>query len=494
MQRPHYDRLRSLMPGQSPICSGSRMTWCVKGSGVPQGDTLLLPSLKDIGDRLNEAFKCENSIESPPDWTVKLLEHLAAQTKRETDEWEACSDELDILWTGGESYSPTKKRSSSPTVPSLLTLGQNPESCTPKKQASLKRKPNDSDPSTRRFPLAPSDHQAQALYPYQKAGVEFAFRKKARVIIGDEMGLGKTAQALFASWGLRSWKQSLSSTAALGNKFAKRPPGAWPVLVVCPSSLRFVWKNEISYWLDCCAKSEWDRNINVQLVLKGSDPVDPKADFVVISYSLLGLQEKYQHRADGGNWGTVICDEAHYIKDPTAKRSRAVVAIAHKAKHCILTTGTPALNKAVETFTLLNMVLPSETLPSYNRFAERYAWKETKKFGSRHVVAYTGAKRPSELHYILSHVMIRRLKKEVLTDLPDKTRMRLPLGREELDKKLLKEIGSLMKVTENESMESGGGNITKLFDLTGESKIPAVAKYVEELLESSGEVEENSSK
>lgn len=67
------------------------------------------------------------------------------------------------------------------------------------------------------------------MKPYQRAGVEFALQRKGRCLLGDEMGLGKTLQALAVALAYRS---------------------EWPVLVICPASLKFVWKDQIMEWLE----------------------------------------------------------------------------------------------------------------------------------------------------------------------------------------------------------------------------------------------------
>ncbi|CAJ1334320.1 unnamed protein product [Effrenium voratum] len=103
------------------------------------------------------------------------------------------------------------------------------------------------------------------LMPYQLEGVEFGLSRNGRVLLADDMGLGKTLQAL-----------------ALARQFPE-----WPVLVVCPSSLRWVWKEQAISWF-----SETLRPEEVQVIQKGSDQLCPKAQMWIISYNLLASDAK----------------------------------------------------------------------------------------------------------------------------------------------------------------------------------------------------------
>ena len=118
-----------------------------------------------------------------------------------------------------------------------------------------------------------------ALMPFQRAGVEFALGKGGRVLIGDEMGLGKTIQAI-----------------ALCSAFLSD----WPVLVVCPSSMRMMWKQELLRWLPGLVT---DADVNV--VFSGRDRLD-RVPVTVISYDLF---HKFGAEMAALGCGIVVADE-----------------------------------------------------------------------------------------------------------------------------------------------------------------------------------------
>ena len=129
------------------------------------------------------------------------------------------------------------------------------------------------------------------ILEYQLEGVSFGMEKCGRVLIADEMGLGKTLQAL-----------------ALAAQYRED----WPVLVVCPSSLRWLWKEQALQWLDVLRPCE------VQVIKKGSEQLNPDCRMWIISYNLLASDAnrgKFTQRPDGKPHGMVIADESHNIKE-----------------------------------------------------------------------------------------------------------------------------------------------------------------------------------
>eukprot|EP00920_Eleutheroschizon_duboscqi_P036571 GHVT01088071.1.p1 GENE.GHVT01088071.1~~GHVT01088071.1.p1 ORF type:complete len:643 (+),score=38.88 GHVT01088071.1:1946-3874(+) len=302
------------------------------------------------------------------------------------------------------------------------------------------------------------------LKPFQLAGIGFGIQRNGRVLIGDEMGLGKTLQAL-----------------AIAAYFSDD----WPLLVVCPSSIRFQWRDQALRWLPHKLGPD-----DVCVIRNGKMDIPYDTKMVIISYDLFTKQEKYQHR-----FQCAICDESHYIKSNTAKRTKVLVPILRASKRAILLSGTPALNKPVEIYEQLNSLLPD--LTSLKAFAERYCIARRNPFSRR--IEYVGYQHCFELHQFLSHtIMIRRLKKDVQKELPPKMRSRVPVEIAHAD---LLEIKA--KMQENQQFnrnaakaaeestdiedepatfgtERGGGQsaITELFTLTGRAKRAAAQEYV----------------
>ena len=118
------------------------------------------------------------------------------------------------------------------------------------------------------------------------------------------------------------------------------------------------------------------------------------------------------------NFNAVIADEAHFLKSRDSKRSKNLIPIIQAAKRVVLLSGTPILNRPVEIFNLLRIIRPDVT-PSFKDFTNRYCNPKQTNYG----MDYSGAACTSELHNLLQNsYMVRRLKKDVLDQLPDKRR------------------------------------------------------------------------
>lgn len=218
------------------------------------------------------------------------------------------------------------------------------------------------------------------LFPYQVEGVQKIFDKfNGRCLLADDMGLGKTRQAIcFVAHCLPS-----------------------RVLIICPSYLRYHWTHELEQWL----------GIQAQLVKKGSENLE--ADVCVVSYDMLDALH-----VRPGVFQTVVLDESHYVKSRKTKRTKAATPIVHAAKHALLVTGTPALNRPIELFAQLYMIRPSY-IKNYTSYATRYC--DGKR--TPHGFDDRGSSNSWELNWVLKKgFMVRRLKRDVLTQLPSKTR------------------------------------------------------------------------
>jgi SWI/SNF-related matrix-associated actin-dependent regulator 1 of chromatin subfamily A len=230
--------------------------------------------------------------------------------------------------------------------------------------------------------------EGRKLYPFQYAGVRYAELADGKVIIGDDMGLGKTVQAI--------------AYAALHQEH-------WPVLVVCPANVKYNWLKELREWLPDCSS---------EVVKNGKDEVTD-ADFTVINYDLMS---KKQDDLMGMEYRTIILDECHYLKNQKAKRTQATLAVAQECESILALSGTAITNRPVELFNTLNMVRPAE-YSNFFKYAMQYCGAENNGWGWD----FTGATNIDELHSKLRDVMIRRLKKEVLAELPDKIRQFVPV-------------------------------------------------------------------
>lgn len=228
------------------------------------------------------------------------------------------------------------------------------------------------------------------LFPYQQEGVAFLDKKKGRALIADEMGLGKTVQAL---------------------AFAQLHPELRPILILCPASVKWNWKKEIRMWMSTKRKS---------IVLKGRRPRRKKADVYIINYDVLPYWKKSLKEK-----GIKLCilDECHYIKNTKAKRSKSTRSLCRKIPKRIALSGTPIINRPFEFYNTLRLIRP-KLFPSFWDFVNRYCGARYTRYGWD----FSGATNSKKLNKILRRkIMIRRLKKNVLTQLPKKIRSIVPL-------------------------------------------------------------------
>ena len=123
-----------------------------------------------------------------------------------------------------------------------------------------------------------------------------------------------------------------------------------------------------------------------------------------------------------------IADEAHYLKSKDAKRSKVLLPILQAARRCIMISGTPMLSRPVEVYNLLSTIRP-DTTPSFTNFTSRYCNPKETGWG----MDYTGNSCTKELHYVLAQsIMIRRLKKDVLSELPPKRRQKIEVATDKV--------------------------------------------------------------
>ena len=241
-----------------------------------------------------------------------------------------------------------------------------------------------------------------AYLGYQKAGIKFGLDRPA-VLIGDEMGLGKTIQAI----GILN---------ALPEKAR--------VLIICPASLKLNWQRELKRWLVT------DRSVLVADSKTGAELIGALS-ITIMNYDIL---HKFWRTLRAREWDVLIADEAHYLKTPDSRRTQMVFGRKAKkattkrealeavppvhAKKRILLTGTPISNRPVELFPLIEYLDPVRWT-NFFKYANRYCDAHNNGFGWD----FTGSSNLEELQDILrTSIMVRRLKKDVLTELPAKRR------------------------------------------------------------------------
>ena len=213
--------------------------------------------------------------------------------------------------------------------------------------------------------------------PFQKAGIKFAL-ERPNVLFADQMGLGKTIEAI----GVINADETIHS-----------------VIIVCPKSLKLNWRRELERWLV--------RPLSIGI----ANGVLPNTNIVIVNYEgLLKIGD-----IDKREFDLCIVDEAHFIKNRKAKRSMAVKSI--NARRKLRLTGTPIVNRPAELYNLIEDLHPN--FKNFFSFAKRYCGAGYGRFGWD----VSGATNLDELQTRLREtVMIRRLKEQVLAELPRKIR------------------------------------------------------------------------
>lgn len=315
---------------------------------------------------------------------------------------------------------------------------------------------------------------------YQLAGVEYGLERRHH-LFGDAPGLGKTAECIL-----------------MGNAIEAKH-----TLVVCPASLRLNWEREIWAWSTI-------PNVSTYPVLKSSDGVSLDANYVIISYALLANKSILDAILDV-TWDHVILDEAHAIKDPKGNtRTRAICApdcIPSVAGRMTLASGTILPNAPIEVYNAARLLnWDAIDRMSLEAFREHYydlgggmirgpvydpvtqAWSNKLHWSDK---VRNVPRNLDELQYRLrKHIMVRRLKEQVLHELPPKQWHTFPLEVTSEMRRALKHpgwaIASRLYEMDADAFNEGipvDGAISTARKMLGEAKMPSVAAYIEDLLD-----------
>lgn len=300
---------------------------------------------------------------------------------------------------------------------------------------------------------------AGALRPYQRAGIVYMLAHR-RAIQADEMGLGKTVQALAAA----------------------EAAGGFPVLVLAPASLLRNWKNESARWLP---------NRRAQIISKGKDQIDPAAEIVIASYDI----SKSHQGIQATRWVSVIADEAHALKNGKAARTKALAPVVSRAANRWLLSGTPIKNRPADLIEPLRMLGHLEALGGWRTYVTRYCDGSVGRYGWE----IDGASNLAELRRHLAALgFVRRVKSDVLAELPPKIRSVLPVeldaaaGRAVRDAEtvlravLAGQVRELSDVACDDASGRRGdvlGALAKLRRAVGIAKVPAACAWVSDAIE-----------
>ena len=222
---------------------------------------------------------------------------------------------------------------------------------------------------------------------HQKIAIEKLVGTK-RFILADDMGLGKTTSTIIAAL----------------------ETGEEKILIICPASLKINWEREIRNYTDRSVYIAEGKNFSTE------------HDFVIVNYDILknfyDIKNKDKSPITQANFGLVVIDEAHYIQNGQAQRTKLVNSFVKNVKRLWLLTGTPMTSRPMNYFNLLQLI-DSPVAQNWMAYAIRYCQGYQFNAGKRKVWNVTGASNLEELRDRTSRQVLRRLKTEVL-DLPDK--------------------------------------------------------------------------
>ncbi|KAF1744235.1 hypothetical protein MXB_2962 [Myxobolus squamalis] len=195
--------------------------------------------------------------------------------------------------------------------------------------------------------------------------VRKAIQMDGRILIADEMGLGKTLQALAIASFYRS---------------------EWPLLIVCPTSLKNTWLEAVIQWLVSVPRDEI-------VIIKSSEFTSSNILYIT-SYETLNCARDAIKKL---NFKIIIGDESHNIKNMNSTKTKIFLSFAKTSKRIVLLSGTPLLSRPLELYSQINLICPT-LFTNFHKYAFRYC-------DAKQVI-----------------LAFNRLKSDVLISIPPKTR------------------------------------------------------------------------
>jgi SWI/SNF-related matrix-associated actin-dependent regulator 1 of chromatin subfamily A len=268
---------------------------------------------------------------------------------------------------------------------------------------------------------------------HQKVAIEKLLAND-RYILADDMGLGKTTSAIIASM----------------------ESGAKKVLIICPASLKINWQREIENYSD-----------KKTLIVEGKK-WGSTFDYYIINYDIIknyhsmesvALGEEIRQPILKEKFDLVIIDEAHYISNPTAQRTKLINDIVDKIPKVWLLTGTPMTSRPINYYNILKIVQSPIAL-NWQTYVKRYCGGYQFTVNGKKIWNTGGATNLDELRDRTKNLVLRRMKTDIL-DLPDKiiTPIFLDLKSTFYDE----ELEDFMRITnDNKNKESISITINRL--------------------------------
>jgi SWI/SNF-related matrix-associated actin-dependent regulator 1 of chromatin subfamily A len=288
---------------------------------------------------------------------------------------------------------------------------------------------------------------------HQKEAIQKLVENK-KFILADDMGLGKTTSTIIASL----------------------EAGSKKVLIICPATLKINWKREIENYSDKSVYIAEGKNFSTD------------SDFVIINYDIIKNFHDPKKKDDSqvllANFDLVIIDEAHYIKNAQAQRTKLINDIVKNVDRLWLLTGTPMTSRPIDYFNLLSLV-DSPVSKNWMAYVIRYCEGYQFKAGPRKVWNVMGASNLEELRDRTSGTILRRLKENVL-DLPDKiiTPVYLKLKSKQYEEVMGEYYDWYDKnPDESKSLTVQFSKLTKVRQIIADEKITQTIEIAENIIE-----------
>ena len=273
-----------------------------------------------------------------------------------------------------------------------------------------------------------------------------------KYILADDMGLGKTTSTIIAAL----------------------ETGAKKILIVCPASLKINWQREIENYTD--------RSTHIVDGKKWED-----ADFMIINYDILknfhDLKKVKESVILNYGFDLVVVDEAHFIQNKQAQRTKIANDICKKVGRVWLLTGTPMTSRPINYYNLLDLV-DSPVAYNWMAYAIRYCEGYQFNVGNRKVWNLNGAANLEELRDRTKSHVLRRLKEDIL-DLPDKiiTPVFLRLKSKQYEALMGEYFDWYEKSEESSSLTVQFSKLMKVRQIIAEEKIENTIEVAENIIE-----------
>lgn len=268
----------------------------------------------------------------------------------------------------------------------------------------------------------PKDLQGE-LKPYQRSGYQWLsqiYELRLGALLADDMGLGKTVQTL----------------TFLSDLFERKELGC--SLIVVPSSLTYNWLSESSKFTPSLPVMAF----NSKEIEKVSKSLAQKKDgILLVTYGLLVEHSEFFQQYQ---WNVVCFDEAQNLKNITAKRTSAARALKARFKLCL--TGTPMENHYGEFYSILDLVVPG-CLGPMDRFRKEFVNAN-----------FVPKEKISHLRLKVKPILLRRTKKEILDQLPEKQETVVSIAFEETQKEIYRDVALSYNMQLRDAVKEKGGS------------------------------------